>query len=1149
MTIRGTSAADIINQQGMPAVRIEALGGDDTVDASNAWGMTIVGGTGDDRISAGYGAQVRDVWDNNTIDTQGYSSVETGGGRDTIYAGSYDTISSGSGDDRIVLAGFAQVNAGAGFDTVVASFNGWLVWDWPSALLRGNVSVNSDAVVMLAETVGGPATTLVGVEQLELQAPWPWSLPTLAVRAGSAGSDRLTIASGAAFGAGGNDVLSAADAYGGVFLDGGSGRDRLTGGSGDDTLVASLDGDTLVGGAGLDRVVYRDVSAASVTWTIAADGTVSLFNAFEPGLPDVLRQIEEIDFADLTVRVGTRADDLIASTAGATVKVFGLGGNDTLDGSGAASASLDGGAGNDLLIMPASGRADGGAGFDTLALTTPQWAAALPLAWAAGAVADDGSGTVQSLAPGLGVSLGFERVELVRVSLTWGGSIFSEQTARIGSAAADRLGIATGAAYGAGGNDVLSGTGGEGVFLDGGSGRDTLTGSIGNDTLVGWADGDSLTGGAGWDVADYRRFTSDRFTWSIDGAGTVTLDGRENGLGVDVLRQTEEIVFADKSLFVGSRSADTIARTVSGVSEVALADGDDVLTLRLADDCPSSVTVDGGLGFDTVQLFDPWGTWPTDSIAAALAVRLTVLDDGSVQGRRGSSLVSLTRVERVELGVWYPGPSDYPVVSARIGTAQADRLTVTSGAVFAAGGNDWVSGSGASEGLYLDGGAGRDTLIGGAGDDTFAGALDGDSIIGGAGTDTVDFGALAIGLADWTVGADGTAIVAADGGFVRTSGIERLQFADGVVVIGGSRADTLVGGDFIYGLAGDDVVMASLETRLADGGDGNDTLYGAGGATLLGGSGNDSLIASAAGDRLNGGAGWDTADLSALTDIGFADWSWRSPIVLTYQSPSVVTVVARGTGTAITLDSVEDLTFRDVASVQIGSLVGRVGRPAFDMVLAGHRVTENALPETVVGRIGVLGNGLWSPSSMQLIGSAGGRFALDSAGVLRVAKGAALDYETAASWQIAVRLTVADGLWVDKAFTVHLDNKPGVTRTGTAGADSLSGTGEEDALAGGGGDDTLAGGEGPDVLSGGAGADRFVFEGRTGRDVITDFTATGADQDVLEFSGALFSDWLSVLGATRQSGSDLIITTGPTDTITLKGVSLAAFTSDDVRFA
>ena len=94
-----------------------------------------------------------------------------------------------------------------------------------------------------------------------------------------------------------------------------------------------------------------------------------------------------------------------------------------------------------------------------------------------------------------------------------------------------------------------------------------------------------------------------------------------------------------------------------------------------------------------------------------------------------------------------------------------------------------------------------------------------------------------------------------------------------------------------------------------------------------------------------------------------------------------------------------------------------------------------------------------------------------------------------------------------------------------------------DRLAGGRGADTLMGGEGNDTMSGGLGADRFVFTGRFGRDVIEDFSL-GTDRIDLSGRGLNFQalDTRSVNG-----GLDTIIVLG-NNRILLEGVQ-----EDDLR--
>jgi hypothetical protein len=88
-----------------------------------------------------------------------------------------------------------------------------------------------------------------------------------------------------------------------------------------------------------------------------------------------------------------------------------------------------------------------------------------------------------------------------------------------------------------------------------------------------------------------------------------------------------------------------------------------------------------------------------------------------------------------------------------------------------------------------------------------------------------------------------------------------------------------------------------------------------------------------------------------------------------------------------------------------------------------------------------------------------------------------------------------------------------------------------------------------DGIWAGAGSDLFAFAGATGHDVITGFVATGSNHDTLQFSSSAFADWAHLLAATRQQGSDLLITIDASDTVVLKNVALASFTSADAKFS
>lgn len=121
---------------------------------------------------------------------------------------------------------------------------------------------------------------------------------------------------------------------------------------------------------------------------------------------------------------------------------------------------------------------------------------------------------------------------------------------------------------------------------------------------------------------------------------------------------------------------------------------------------------------------------------------------------------------------------------------------------------------------------------------------------------------------------------------------------------------------------------------------------------------------------------------------------------------------------------------------------------------------------------------------------------------------------------------------------------------GGGGADVLRGQRGDDVLNGGAGDDVIDGGSGADringqrgddVLTGGAGGDLFVFAGRFGDDVITDFAA-GGDRIGLRGIAADF-DSLDI----RFLDGDAVVRLSA-GTITIIGVSPDALGADDFLF-
>ncbi len=183
---------------------------------------------------------------------------------------------------------------------------------------------------------------------------WPAAEPGDAklakIISGTDGDDTLTGSKNAdtVYGLGGQDRLDGAD-----------GDDLLEGGEGDDLLVGGGGNDRLLGGAGIDTASYA-LAFGSVTVSLATSA------AQEVGIGlgfDTLSEIENL--------AGSPYADTLRANALANL-IDGGSGNDLLImGDGGADVAL-GGAGDDIIdfanAFDAADRVDGGEGIDTLIL-------------------------------------------------------------------------------------------------------------------------------------------------------------------------------------------------------------------------------------------------------------------------------------------------------------------------------------------------------------------------------------------------------------------------------------------------------------------------------------------------------------------------------------------------------------------------------------------------------------------------------------------------------------------------------------------------------------------------------------------------------------------------------------------------------------
>ncbi|MEA3030191.1 MAG: hypothetical protein QOG13_1516 [Sphingomonadales bacterium] len=127
-------------------------------------------------------------------------------------------------------------------------------------------------------------------------------------------------------------------------------------------------------------------------------------------------------------------------------------------------------------------------------------------------------------------------------------------------------------------------------------------------------------------------------------------------------------------------------------------------------------------------------------------------------------------------------------------------------------------------------------------------------------------------------------------------------------------------------------------------------------------------------------------------------------------------LVSSYTYTVVALDAPGN-TFRNQASTTVTINVNNINETPTNVTLSGS-VAENALNGTVVGTLSTTDPEGGAMTYMLLGDGAGGRFALSTAGQLTVANGTLLNYESAASHTISVRVTDSGGLSLDKSITV-----------------------------------------------------------------------------------------------------------------------------------
>jgi serralysin len=927
--------------------------------------------------------------------------------------------------------------------------------------------------------------------------------------------------------------------YADTLISGGGGN-QLYGGAGDDALKGSAL-DTLFGGTGVDTVVF-DGSYADYAWKLnsnaSQDGWIEITN-INTGAVTTIFQVEQLRFSDRAIRIalGTSGDDSITGSSDGEI-LWGADGNDTLDGGegndtlsgGFGNDSVQGGAGSDL-IWGAGGNdtVDGGAGNDTASFSGNSLDYSIQYDAASGfiLIQDRRSGTTNgttwisnieflSFADTTVSTASYYDHAPTGVDVT-GGHILENSTAGtlVGTAQAIDQDLNDKITYSL---RTLDGLAYDGPFV-----INPDTGAI------------VLAAGATIDYESIRSYrfvlrAQDRSGLYRDKVIDVLVDNQSGTIkattpGSALTGTTEE------DSVTGSAGADSL-RGLSGADTLKGLGGADLLTGDSGND-----SLDGGTGADTMIGGQGNDIYVVDNLAD------TMIEDANAGfDKVNTSLASYTLGNNIE-AVTYTGKLGF----SGSGNALANALTGSTGndTLFGFEGND-----------TLKGGAGSDSLNGGAGADILNGGLGADTMLGGLGTDTFHVDNLGDVILDASAddivvisiqGYDPSALQAAHARIVyalqtSTASLSGGDFDDtltgtgGVTLSGGTGNDTYVvsgnvtvteaagagidtvrTGNSSYSLGSnienlvftgtgpfvgtgnglDNCIWGGAADDSLDGGDGADKLYGgAGSDTLLGGAGADCLDGGGGADSMVGGAGADTFIIDDIGDLTDAN--------------------------------AEDLVILRIRNYDLTKLNGAAIRYDLSGTSGGQTLYGGKGNDTLDGSL---------DADILIGGKGNDTYVVDNGGDVVI--------EAAGEGKDTVKSSISYALG-DNVENLVLTGTDAVSGSGNALDNALTGNAANNILSGGAGRDTLDGGLGDDTLQGGTGRDSFVFRASFGHDLITDFSKAEGDQ--LQFSKSVFADWASVWAATRQVGTDLVITKAPTDVLTISNLALSAFTSSSVRF-
>lgn len=614
------------------------------------------------------------------------------------------------------------------------------------------------------------------------------------------------------------DWINASSSAGNVTLQGLEGDDNLQGGTGDDELIGGTGNDTYLftKGSGADTVLDYDPAAGNSDIIKFVDVTSTELTALERegndltlkygdgdqvtiseyfGV-DMAYRLEQIQFSDgviwdsnavnaqnivVTSTNGTAGNDVISGATNAANRIYGLEGDDTLNG-GALDDTIYGGAGSDTLDGKAGGDTlSGDSGNDILYGNTGN--DIYLFAKGAGAdviqdydtttgntdvvrfadVASSELAAIERTGNDLIIQYGVSDQITIRdyfsSDIGYRVEQFEFGDGVIWDEATIKANVLT---YGTSGNDTIAGYTDGDNRIYGLEGNDTLNGANGNDWLDGGAGADTMKGGNGND------------TYIVDNAG----DNVSDAGGVDTVISSIAYALSDAienltltgtgNLDAGGNAKDNILTGNEGNNTLRGRGGNDSLDGGLGAD-----VMDGGDGSDQYwvdnigdQISDSGGSADTvysliDYALANNLENLKLIGTENVNGTGNNSVNSLFGNSGNNIldgmgGVdfFYGGDGDDTYILSS-NTEQVteymeegnDTVLIDQGYTLSASvenlvlkGTNSINGTGNELDNRLTGNSSNNNLNGGLGADMLDGGAGNDTLSGGDGNDTYLFG-------------------------------------------------------------------------------------------------------------------------------------------------------------------------------------------------------------------------------------------------------------------------------------------------------------------------------------------------------------------------------------------------------------------------